>query len=720
MKTKFILLSALLLLFWKSNAQTTFGTQKVINNTVAGASSVYADDIDGDGDIDILSASVDDIVAWYENTDGLGTFGSKQIITDTADGACCVRTADLDGDGDLDVLSASYNDDKIAWYENTNGLGSFGTRQIISNTANGATSVFTADLDGDGDLDVISTSALDNKIAWYENTDSTATFGSEQIVTTSADGVRSVFAADLDGDKDLDLISASMTDDKIAWYKNTDGLGIFSSQQVISNSVNGASSVFATDLDADGDMDIIAASLEGDLIVWYKNTDGAGNFVIQSYISVSADAVSSVYATDLDGDNDLDVLSASRNDDKIAWYENTDGLGTFGTQNIITNTANGAYSVYATDIDGDNDLDVVAADFNDNIIAWYKNYSLEILQHPADAEICPNTTAFFTVTAKDNNTFQWQEDNGFGFVDLIDNSIYTGTNTDSLSILNAPNTMNGYLYRCILANSAGNLTTVVCTLTIKDTNVPVVNMVTLPEIIDECEVTSLTVPTATDNCAGTITGTHNVTLPITTQGTTVVTWTYNDGNGNTTVQTQNIVINDVTNPTITCIANQNASADNTHSYTVLGTEFDPIATDDNCGVASVTNNFNNNSTLASAQLPEGTTTIIWTVADNMGNTNTCSFDILVDTFVGINDVSANGNSIYPNPTSGKLIVNREKLIVNSIEITDIAGKTILSFSNYQINQISNYEIDLSDYSNGMYLIKILTDKEVFTTKIIKM
>jgi len=525
MTTKFILLSVLLLFVWKSNAQTTFGTQQVINNTVAGASSVYADDIDGDGDIDIASASVDDIVAWYENTDGLGTFGSKQIITDIADGACFVRTADLDGDGDLDVLSASYNDDKIAWYKNTNGLGSFGTMQIISNTANGATSVIAADLDGDSDLDVISSSSLDNKIAWYKNTDGAATFGPEQILTTSADGARRVYAADLDGDSDLDLISASMTDDKIAWYKNTDGLGTFSSQQVISNSVDGANSVFAADFDGDDDMDIIAASYYGDLIVWYKNTDGAGNFAIQSYISVSTDAVTSVYAADLDGDNDFDVLSASYHDDKIARYENTDGLGTFGTQNIITGTADGAYSVYAADIDGDSDLDVLSAVFNDNIIAWHENFSLEILQQPADAEVCPNTTAFFTVSAKDNTTFQWQEDNGSGFVDLTDNGIYSGTNTDNLSILNAPVTMNGYLYRCLLSNPAGNQTSVVCTLTVEDTNAPVANTATLPEIIEECELTSLTAPTATDNCTGTVTGTHNASLPITTQGTTVVTWT---------------------------------------------------------------------------------------------------------------------------------------------------------------------------------------------------
>ena len=54
----------------------------------------------------------------YENIDGLGTFGTQQVITTEADGARSVYAADVDGDGDVDVLSASRFDDKIAWYEN--------------------------------------------------------------------------------------------------------------------------------------------------------------------------------------------------------------------------------------------------------------------------------------------------------------------------------------------------------------------------------------------------------------------------------------------------------------------------------------------------------------------------------------------------------------------------------------------------------------------------
>ncbi|MGC6488149.1 MAG: FG-GAP repeat domain-containing protein [Planctomycetota bacterium] len=147
-----------------------FRAEQVITTAADAAVSVYAADLDGDGDLDVLSASnFDDTIAWFANTDGLGSFGPRQVVTTAADGAIEVYAADVDGDGDMDALSASLFDGKIAWYENTDGLGSFGPQQVISAAADGAFGVMTADLDNDGDPDVLSASTNDDKIAWYEN-----------------------------------------------------------------------------------------------------------------------------------------------------------------------------------------------------------------------------------------------------------------------------------------------------------------------------------------------------------------------------------------------------------------------------------------------------------------------------------------------------------------------------------------------------------------------
>ncbi|RBP27617.1 HYR domain-containing protein, partial [Oceanihabitans sediminis] len=90
-----------------------------------------------------------------------------------------------------------------------------------------------------------------------------------------------------------------------------------------------------------------------------------------------------------------------------------------------------------------------------------------------------------------------------------------------------------------------------------------------------------------------------------------------------------VTILETEDPTITCIGDQTKSADNGQCYyTVSGAEFDPI-TNDNCGIASVTNNINSGSTLNGEQIPNGTT-INWTVVDTSGNTATCSFTVTVE------------------------------------------------------------------------------------------
>ncbi|MAL60663.1 MAG: hypothetical protein CMC14_11500 [Flavobacteriaceae bacterium] len=355
-----------------------FGEQLIITEEAIRARSVFAADVDGDNDIDVLSASENDNkVAWYENLDGLGTFGSQKVITNTLVAAVDVFAVDLDGDTDIDVLVASKGvsqfDSKLVWFENLNGQGTFSNEILISDEIQGAISVFAADLDGDLDLDVLSASFSDNTVSWFENTDGMGTFGTRQIITANALSTRDVIAIDIDSDFDLDVVTVSTASDELLWFENLNGMGSFGSARLINADTNGPLSVFTADMDGDSDMDVISNAPADNSVFWYENLDGLGDFGKKNVITQELISAFDVYAADLDNDLDMDVLAVSANDDKVVWFPNLDGLGNFGAMQIISTETDLAYSVYVADINNDTFLDVLSASSVDNKIAWYKN-----------------------------------------------------------------------------------------------------------------------------------------------------------------------------------------------------------------------------------------------------------------------------------------------------------------------------------------------------------
>ncbi|GER57962.1 hypothetical protein ULMA_00700 [Patiriisocius marinus] len=347
----------------------------IISDTSNNTNMVYAVDVDGDGDIDVVSSSgTNNTLTWHENVDGKGAFEKKHIISTKAETPYSIFAADINLDGTMDVLSASGLDNKIAWYQN-DGKGNFSNQQVITTEAERAYSVYANDVDGDGDMDVISGSLKDNKVAWYENLNGKGDFSEQKTISTEVYLPYAVHTADLDNDGDKDIIATSASNSKIIWFENTDGKGTFSEEKVVTNTAHGANKIFAIDIDGDNDLDVVTSSLCSNEIIWYQNTNGKGKFGAERIITGQTGRAKSVFAIDMDGDGDNDVLSASFSDNKIAWYQNTDGKGTFGPQLIISEDALGAQSVYAVDIDNDGDVDVVSASGQGNGIVWYENLS---------------------------------------------------------------------------------------------------------------------------------------------------------------------------------------------------------------------------------------------------------------------------------------------------------------------------------------------------------
>jgi hypothetical protein len=197
------------------------------------------------------------------------------------------------------------NGDGSAWVEH----------QVSNRLSDGAWSVYAADLDGDGDIDALTGSVYADRVAWYENTLGDGSAWLEHPITSSADGVQSVFAADVDGDGDLDALSAAQYANEIAWYENESGDGSVWSVHVIDGAAEGARKVLATDIDGNGAIDVLAWPALGGEVVWYSNQEGDGSAWARHMI---AEDEGIPCAGDVDGDGDLDVLSS--HDWEISWH----------------------------------------------------------------------------------------------------------------------------------------------------------------------------------------------------------------------------------------------------------------------------------------------------------------------------------------------------------------------------------------------------------------
>ncbi len=373
-KIIFVLLIDIFL--FKGFAQSGFGEKQIIDTDAYAPAWLATADINGDGNQDIITASVgNNTVSWYENLDGLGNFGDKNSITNNLPSADYVNASDIDNDGDIDILALSPSSNQIVWFENLDGNGTFGNKNIINNTQDVPKTVLSSDIDGDGDNDVIACSRYDNTIAWYENVGGQGNFSGMNIITSTADTAIGMDVADIDGDGDMDVVSdSSSIVNTPSWYRNMNGEGTFGGEHIITSENFGLMFVLATDLDGDNDNDIVSVEFGGNTIAWFENLNGFGTFGTKQIITTEVLQPSVVDVGDIDNDGDNDIVSISVNDGKVAWYKNN-GTGNFGEQKLIDSNLIKGIVLSLSDVDGDGYLDIVASNVDPDTksLVWYKN-----------------------------------------------------------------------------------------------------------------------------------------------------------------------------------------------------------------------------------------------------------------------------------------------------------------------------------------------------------
>jgi hypothetical protein len=243
-----------------------------------------------------------------------------------------------------------------------------------------------------------------NCVVWYENPrpGPSTPHWNEHDVDPDALGAREVSLADIDGDGDIDVAAALRDEDLIVWYENILPAPVVTWPIYIIGPMAGPRGVFAADINEDNRLDVVAGGMNDDTVAWFEAPPDPTDPWTLHTVDNDLDAVKGVFAIDVDGDDDLDIVAAGREAGDVVWYEQGIPHGRQSwDKHYIDDDLAGVVSVWCGDLTGDERPEVaVTAKYAAKVVVYEQPpdptdlWTMTVLDD-ALPEACPISAADF-------------------------------------------------------------------------------------------------------------------------------------------------------------------------------------------------------------------------------------------------------------------------------------------------------------------------------------
>jgi hypothetical protein len=337
-------------------------------------SGLFIADIDNDNDQDIIGAAINDNeVAWWRNDGGNPIQWTKEVIDDNYGGAIYLCAEDINGDGHLDIIATAAIAHQVCWWSNSGGVPIQWTKHLIVSNYTEAHGIIAIDLDKDQKMDILSTAAALNKITWWKNETGTGLSWIEQTIDNNFNYTQSISAGDFNLDGHTDIVAAALNAHQIAWYKNDGGNPVQWIKNTIANNFSMAHSVEVCEINGDSLPDILGVAYGAHEISYWQNMGGNPITWEKHSIDNSYSGPLEVCAADIDCDGDVDVAGTAGIGDEVAWWSNEGGNPVQWVKHNLASNFYDAWPISLADIDNDGDIDIVAGSSTLDEIRWWEN-----------------------------------------------------------------------------------------------------------------------------------------------------------------------------------------------------------------------------------------------------------------------------------------------------------------------------------------------------------